>query len=203
MDGGKNQKWMELLRNYMIDNHINHTFWCLNPNSGDTGGLLGYDFSTWDDDKYGLFEPSLWQTQDSGKYISLDHERALGTGSTSISLSDYYKSYASSEGSNLDGGSTWNGNGENTKPAVTDTTKPTTTTTTTTGAVTGDISCNGKLGVEDMVLLCQYLVGEQVDTKKNDFKAGDVNHDSSLDALDLALYRQVLDGSISGFPNAK
>lgn len=26
MDGGKNQKWMELLRDYMIDNHINHHF---------------------------------------------------------------------------------------------------------------------------------------------------------------------------------
>ena len=40
MDKGDNQKWMELLRDYMIANHINHTFWCLNPNSGDTGGLL-------------------------------------------------------------------------------------------------------------------------------------------------------------------
>ena len=49
MDEGKNQKWMELLRDYMIDNHISHTFWCLNPNSGDTGGLLSYDFLTWDD----------------------------------------------------------------------------------------------------------------------------------------------------------
>ena len=36
----QNVKWMILLRDYMIDNHINHTFWCLNPNSGDTGGLL-------------------------------------------------------------------------------------------------------------------------------------------------------------------
>ena len=49
MDGGKNQKWMELLRDYMIDNHINHTFWCLNPNSGDTGGLLDSSFTVWDD----------------------------------------------------------------------------------------------------------------------------------------------------------
>ena len=69
MDGAENQKWMELLRDYMIDNHINHTFWCLNPNSGDTGGLLSYDFMTWDEEKYGLFEKSLWQTNVSGKYI--------------------------------------------------------------------------------------------------------------------------------------
>ena len=41
-DGGKILKCMELLRIYLIDNNIIHTFWCLNPNSGDTGGLLGY-----------------------------------------------------------------------------------------------------------------------------------------------------------------
>ena len=33
MDKGDNQKWMELLRDYMTENHINHTFWCINPNS--------------------------------------------------------------------------------------------------------------------------------------------------------------------------
>ncbi|MDE5564566.1 MAG: glycoside hydrolase family 5 protein, partial [Oscillospiraceae bacterium] len=92
MDGDKNQKWMELLRDYMIDNHINHTFWCLNPNSGDTGGLLGYDFTTWDDDKYALFEPSLWKTSTSGKYIGLDHVTPLGgAGSkTGMTVEEYY-----------------------------------------------------------------------------------------------------------------
>jgi len=100
MDGGKNQKWMELLRDYMIDNHINHTFWGLNPNSGDTGGLLGYDFMTIDEEKYGLFEESLWQTSKTGKYIGLDHKTALGK--NGISLSDYYSTYVSSEGSNLE-----------------------------------------------------------------------------------------------------
>ncbi len=39
MDNVKNLKWMKLLRDYMIKHHINHTFWCLNTNSGDTGGL--------------------------------------------------------------------------------------------------------------------------------------------------------------------
>ncbi|MBQ8725007.1 MAG: glycoside hydrolase family 5 protein, partial [Oscillospiraceae bacterium] len=74
MDGDINQKWMGLLRDYMVDKHINHTFWCLNPNSGDTGGLLDSSFTVWDEAKYGLFEISLWQTQDTGKYIGLDHE---------------------------------------------------------------------------------------------------------------------------------
>ena len=103
MDKGPNQKWMELLRDYMVENHINHTFWCLNPNSGDTGGLLGSDFKTWDEDKYGLFEESLWQTK-SGKYIGLDHQHPLGVNSTGLSLSEYYSSYDKSEGSNINGG---------------------------------------------------------------------------------------------------
>lgn len=110
MDGGKNQKWMELLRDYMISNHINHTFWCLNTNSGDTGGLwTGFQYSpstgseiTWDDEKYALFEPSLWQTLETGKYIGLDHQKALGNNGTGLSLSEFYESYASTEGSNLE-----------------------------------------------------------------------------------------------------
>ncbi|MBQ8928575.1 MAG: cellulase family glycosylhydrolase [Oscillospiraceae bacterium] len=120
MDGGKNQKWMTLLRDYMIEHHINHTFWCLNPNSGDTGGLLGYDFTTWDEDKYGLFEPSLWQTSTTGKYISLDHATPLGGAgsSTGISVTEYYQSYAASEGSNLSAG-------DKTDPVETETTAPT------------------------------------------------------------------------------
>ncbi|MBR3679745.1 MAG: cellulase family glycosylhydrolase [Oscillospiraceae bacterium] len=129
MDGGKNQKWMELLRDYMIDNHINHTFWCLNPNSGDTGGLLDATFSTWDNKKYALFEESLWQTSSSGKYIGLDHQIPLGQ--NGISLSEFYSSYANSEGSNLDGGTKGSTSGD-TKPPQSVTTASTTTTTTTT-----------------------------------------------------------------------
>ena len=123
----KNVKWLILLRDYMIAHHINHTFWCLNDDSGDTGGLwkniifsgqTGTDVQ-WDELKYSLFEPSLWQTKTSGKYIGLDHQTALGK--NGISLNEFYSSYAASEGSNLDGGKTASGN-----PVVTD--KPAQTT---------------------------------------------------------------------------
>ena len=89
------KKWMTLLRDYMINHHINHTFWGLNPNSGDTGGLLSYDFMTWDTEKYDMFKESLWQTQKTGKFIGLDHQKALGTDGSGISVSEFYKSYAS------------------------------------------------------------------------------------------------------------
>ena len=84
MDGGPNQKWMELIRDLMVEHHIHHTFWCFNANSGDTGGLVGYDFATWDEDKYNLVKPALWQH--NGKFVSLDHKIPLGK--NGISLSD-------------------------------------------------------------------------------------------------------------------
>ena len=124
MDGKENQKWMTLLRDYMINHHINHTFWCLNTNSGDTGGLwddLGFMAGKgttihWNEPKYELFEEALWQTK-SGKYIGLDHQVALGK--NGISLNDFYANYAASEGSNLDGGKTSSGKPVDSTPAPT------------------------------------------------------------------------------------
>ncbi len=199
MDGGKNQKWMELLRNYMIKNHINHTFWGLNPNSGDTGGLLGYDFATWDAEKYGLFEPSLWQTQETGKYISLDHAKPLGTNGSSISLTEFYESYASTEGSNLDGGTIIGT--DHTKP-TTEPTKPTTTTTKQPDkTVCGDINGDENVTVADLVLLNRYLLRMSIPEDVNYvFENGDVNADGVLNVVDAMLYRRYLLGEITKFP---
>ncbi|MDO6684202.1 MULTISPECIES: cellulase family glycosylhydrolase [unclassified Agarivorans] len=92
MDGGPNEAWMVAIRDLIIEHQLHHTFWCINPNSGDTGGLLGHDWTTWDEEKYALFLPSLW-VNDAGKFISLDHEVALGgaNSATGISLNDYYQ----------------------------------------------------------------------------------------------------------------
>jgi aryl-phospho-beta-D-glucosidase BglC (GH1 family) len=90
MDGGDNQKWMTALRDFMIDHRLHHTFWCLNPNSGDTGGLLGYDWATWDEAKYAMFKPSLW-TDKAGKFVSLDHQVPLGNSSVGTNVTDYYR----------------------------------------------------------------------------------------------------------------
>lgn len=84
---GANTKWLTYLRDLMIDNRIHHTFWCFNENSGDTGGLVYDNFGKWDEDKYALVEPALWQDE-KGKFISLDHKIPLGA--NGISLSDHY-----------------------------------------------------------------------------------------------------------------
>lgn len=80
-----NLTWMTYLRDFIIKNRINHTFWCYNANSGDTGGLVGYDFATWDEEKYAFVKKSLWQK--NGKFVGLDQKIPLG--SNGISLSQY------------------------------------------------------------------------------------------------------------------
>lgn len=78
-----NLKWMTCLRQLIKDNHLNHTFWCLNANSGDTGGLLLDDFNTWDEEKYGFVKEVLWQ--ENGKFVGLDHSIPLGKNGISLS----------------------------------------------------------------------------------------------------------------------
>lgn len=83
---GDNLKWMEYFRQLIAEKHLHHTFWCFNANSGDTGGLVKDDFKTWDEEKYNLVKPVLWQTED-GKFIGLDHAVPLGV--NGIALGDY------------------------------------------------------------------------------------------------------------------
>lgn len=214
MDGAENQKWMELLRDYMKENMIHHTFWCINPNSGDTGGLLGYDFATWDEEKYGLLEEALWQDE-NGVYIGLDHQTPLG--SNGQSLSDYYGG----------GGTTTTTTPKETEPTATTvtttettkntTTEPTTTTVTTTGTTkdttettvttvttvttdstttsksvttvsgdtkTGDVNLDGRVNISDLFQLAQY-VASLVELNEDQLKVADVNGDNKVNISDL------------------
>lgn len=214
MDGAENQKWMELLRDYMIENHINHTFWCLNTNSGDTGGLwkniscgqqAGSTKIEWEEAKYSLMEESLWQTQETGKYIGLDHQKALGN--NGLSLNEFYTEYAAKEGSNLDGGTVLDkagtpvkidGSSETpttsttNKDSETTTTITTTTTTVTTGkdsetttsgtngsetGLLGDANEDGKISVADAVLIMQSLSnGDEYKLSEAGESLADVNN---------------------------
>ena len=79
-----NLKWMTYMRKLIKDNHLNHTFWCFNANSGDTGGLVLDDFRTWDTEKYNFVKEVLWQQ--NGKFVGLDH--AVKLGANGINLSD-------------------------------------------------------------------------------------------------------------------
>lgn len=198
MDGKENQKWMTLLRDYMIEHHINHTFWCLNTNSGDTGGLwAGFQYSinegttiTWEEEKYKLFEKSLWQTSETGKYIGLDHKIPLGQNGTGLSLNEFYSSYSSTEGSNIDGGTKTSG-----KTETTETTNPIE------NDVFGDVSNDGKITIVDVVRVAKHIVNKK--PEKFDIKKADVNSDGKVNIFDLTLYKEYMNGSIVKFPGDK
>ena len=89
MDGGDNEKWMRAIRELIIEHELHHTFWCVNPNSGDTGGLLNNDWTTWDQQKYALLLPSLWQ-DNSNRFVGLDHQVVLGNATVGTNVSQYY-----------------------------------------------------------------------------------------------------------------
>jgi len=89
LDGGDNETWMVALRDQLVEDRIHHTFWAVNPNSGDTGGLLLNDWTTIDEEKYAILKPALWQDS-NGKFVSLDHAVPLGSSATSVSLSEFY-----------------------------------------------------------------------------------------------------------------
>jgi aryl-phospho-beta-D-glucosidase BglC (GH1 family) len=78
-----NLKWMTLMRRLVKENRLHHTFWCFNANSGDTGGLVKDDFTTWDTEKYNFVKEVLWQ-QD-GKFVGLDHKIPLGENGITLS----------------------------------------------------------------------------------------------------------------------
>ncbi len=205
---GDNLKWMLLLRDYMIKNHINHTFWCLNTNSGDTGGLwksLSFDGNSgttivWDKERYDLFEESLWQTQETGKYIGLDHQIPLGK--NGLSLNEFYSSYSASEGSNLDGGTKVQGNTNPVDPSTEPDTKPTDPATKPDDDVKyGDADCDGEVFLNDVVLIMQAIgnpdaYGVGGSDKKAITKQGIINGDvydpgtglTNLDALAVQKY---------------
>jgi aryl-phospho-beta-D-glucosidase BglC (GH1 family) len=80
-----NLTWMTYLRKLIKTNRLNHTFWCFNSNSGDTGGLVLGDFVTWDEEKYKFVKDVLWLK--GGKFVGLDHKIPLGK--NGIALSNY------------------------------------------------------------------------------------------------------------------
>ncbi len=96
-----NKKYLRSMRDYIIENKykLHHTFWCINIDSADTGGLFTRDEGTpfeggrdlkWNDNKYDNYLlPTLWKNSE-GKFVGLDHKLPLGK--NGISVSDFVES---------------------------------------------------------------------------------------------------------------
>ena len=53
------KQWISTLASYITSNGLSFAFWCLNPNSGDTGGILQNDWSTVETGKHNVLSPLL------------------------------------------------------------------------------------------------------------------------------------------------
>lgn len=55
----KDKKWLAALASYAKSNGVSFAFWCWNPNSDDTGGILASDWTTVNQDKMSVIDPAL------------------------------------------------------------------------------------------------------------------------------------------------
>ncbi|HOM01737.1 MAG TPA: cellulase family glycosylhydrolase [Acetivibrio sp.] len=185
-----NLKYLRSIRDYILENKfkLHHTFWCINIDSADTGGLFTRDEGTpfpggrdlkWNDNKYDNYlYPVLWKTDD-GKFIGLDHKIPLGKNGISISqLSD--------------------------NPTIKPTSNPPVTTTPTASSPTptddivyGDVNSDGKVNSSDVALLRRYLIGSVKDINE---QAADVNLSGNVNSTDLTILRRYILRSINKLP---
>ena len=52
-------KWMRCVRKLIGEKRLNSAYWCLNPDSPDTGGMLLADRRTWDEERYAFIKELL------------------------------------------------------------------------------------------------------------------------------------------------
>jgi endoglucanase len=60
MDQGPEATWQTSLMNYLSDYHMSYTYWCWNPDSSDTGGILESDWTTVDQAKMNILRAYQW-----------------------------------------------------------------------------------------------------------------------------------------------
>ncbi len=53
------QQWFSAIANYISTNQLSFTYWCWNPDSGDTGGILQDDWQTVNQNKQTVLQPLL------------------------------------------------------------------------------------------------------------------------------------------------
>ncbi len=60
MDKTSEGVWQKTLVSFLRQQHISYTYWCWNPNSGDTGGILENDWKTVDQSKLDILQSYQW-----------------------------------------------------------------------------------------------------------------------------------------------
>jgi endoglucanase len=60
MDHSAEAAWQGALVRYLSQHRISYAYWCWNPNSGDTGGILKNDWKTVDQAKLDILRSYQW-----------------------------------------------------------------------------------------------------------------------------------------------
>lgn len=164
-------RWFTTFMNY-AGRDCSWTFWCWNPNSGDTGGILLQDWVTVHQPKYNLIQPYL-----------------AGNNSTPPPSSTIVPTNPPSDTPV-----------PTTPPANTPvpTTPPVNTQVPTNPPSTlGDVNGDNSIDIVDALLTAQYYV----DLNPSNFNASaaDTNCDNNIDIVDALLISQYYVGLITGF----
>jgi aryl-phospho-beta-D-glucosidase BglC (GH1 family) len=183
-----NEKYLRAMRDYIIENKymLHHTFWCINIDSADTGGLLTRDEGTefpggrdlkWNDYKYDNYLlPTLW-TNEEGKFIGLDQNVPLGK--NGISLGEYY--------------------GTKDPSVPTQTPPPSPTPPPEEEPINyGDLNDDGTVNSLDAALLSRILL--EIVQPGVDMERADLNGDGIVDSRDYVLLGRYIFGIITEFP---
>ncbi|BDI34548.1 endoglucanase [Capsulimonas corticalis] len=91
------QQWFSSIASYIAANQLSFTYWCWNPNSGDTGGILQDDWNTVNTNKQSVLQPLL--------------APLIGSGASQTLSDGTYKIAAQTTGDVLDCYNTANTNG--------------------------------------------------------------------------------------------
>ena len=189
---GENRHWLTIIRDYMIEKHISHTFWCFNENSSDTGGLIASDcnWEHWDEEKYAFVEPALWQDS-NGKFVSLDHTIPLGQNGTGITVAEYY----------ANGNVLYDDSGSDPTTQPSTAAPDTTISTATNNDITyGDANGDGDVTVADATLIMQSAANPD-EFKVNGAAAADVTGGGDgVTTADALMIQRYLAGIISALP---
>jgi len=188
-----NLKYLRCMRDYILENKykLHHTFWCINIDSADTGGLFTRDEGTpfeggrdlkWNDNKYDNYLlPVLWKNEE-GKFQGLDHEIPLGRNGVPLP-----------KGSSP---ATPTKNPVTPTPTPTVTVTPTPTSTTST-VIKGDFNGDKEVNSLDFAIFRKYLVGKLKELPVEDpIASGDLTGDKEVNSLDFAKMRMFLIGKI-------
>ncbi|MDQ2086966.1 cellulase family glycosylhydrolase [Herbivorax sp. ANBcel31] len=188
MDGGDNERWMTMFADYIKEHRLHHTFWCINPNSGDTGGLLMNDWSTWEEDKYEVLKDVLWQ-DDQGRFVGLDQRVPLG--SNGVSRGEHFGLDSDPIPSDPDPDPT-------PEPDPDSTPEPDPDPTPEPEILYGDINGDGIVDSTDYILLSRIILEVPVDNV--DYEAADVNRDGVVDTTDAIILGRYLLEMIDSLP---